>query len=56
MLNDGRGSILIRALRFYVNIRLIIASQPLHRIDYDMGKYNWDIIADQVAGIYQSMM
>lgn len=31
------------------------ASQPQHRIDYNMGKYNWDVIADQVAGIYQSM-
>lgn len=32
----------------------VIASQPLQRIDYDMGKYNWDAIANQVAGIYQS--
>lgn len=28
-----------------------IASQPLQRIDYNMGKYNWDVFADQVVGI-----
>ena len=32
-----------------------IASQPLQRIDYDMSKYNWDVIADQVSGIYNSL-
>jgi len=32
-----------------------IISKPLHRIDYDMSKYNWDVIAKQVAGIYESM-
>lgn len=32
-----------------------IVSQPLQRIDYDMSKYNWDLIADQVAEIYRGM-
>ena len=32
-----------------------IISQPLQRIDYDMSKYNWDVIAEQVAWIYGSM-
>lgn len=32
-----------------------IANKPLQRIDYDMSKYNWDNIADQVAEIYQSL-
>ena len=32
-----------------------IANQPLQRIDYDMSKYNWDVIAEQVANIYQYM-
>lgn len=32
-----------------------IANHPLQRIDYDMTKYNWDIISDQVSEIYQSM-
>jgi hypothetical protein len=27
----------------------------LQRIDYDMSKYDWDVIAGQVADIYQSM-
>ena len=42
----------VKALAAKIEIN---ASQPLQRIDYDMGKYNWDVIADQVAGIYQSM-
>ena len=32
-----------------------IVSKPLQRIDYDMSKYDWDVIADQVAGIYESL-
>ena len=33
----------------------VIANQPLQRIEYDMSKYNWDTISQQVANIYQSM-
>lgn len=32
-----------------------IINQPLQRIDYDMSKYNWEVIADQVAEIYHSL-
>ena len=32
-----------------------IVNKPLQRIDYDMSKYDWDVIAGQVAEIYQSM-
>lgn len=32
-----------------------IADKPLQRIDYDMSKYDWDVIARQVAAIYKSM-
>jgi glycosyltransferase involved in cell wall biosynthesis len=32
-----------------------IIKKPLQRIDYDMSKYNWDVIAQQVAEIYESM-
>lgn len=32
-----------------------VANSPLQRIDYDMSKYNWDMIALQVETIYQSM-
>lgn len=32
-----------------------IVSQPLQRIDYDMSKYDWDVIAGQIAEIYQSL-
>ena len=32
-----------------------IVSQPLQRIDYNMSKYDWDIIAGQVAEIYKSL-
>jgi glycosyltransferase involved in cell wall biosynthesis len=31
-------------------------NRPLQRIDYDMSKYNWDIIAEQVSAIYKSFM
>ena len=31
-----------------------IVNRPLQRIDYDMSKYNWDLIARQVADIYLS--
>ncbi|MBR1547236.1 MAG: glycosyltransferase family 4 protein [Prevotella sp.] len=34
----------------------IIAGQPLQRIDYDMSKYNWDVIAGQVLEIYLSLV
>lgn len=30
-----------------------ILSKPLQRIDYDMSKYDWDVIAKQVADIYE---
>lgn len=33
-----------------------IVNKPFHRIDYDMGKYNWDVIAKQVQVIYNSIM
>ena len=33
-----------------------IISKPLQRIDYDMSKYNWDVIARQVDCIYQELM
>ena len=32
-----------------------IINQPLQRIDYDMSKYDWDVIAEQVSDIYQSI-
>ena len=32
-----------------------VIEQPLQHIDYDMSKYDWDRIADQVAGIYRNM-
>lgn len=32
-----------------------IVSKPLQRIDYDMSKYNWDVIAGQVADIYEKL-
>ena len=32
-----------------------IADQPLQQINYDMSKYDWDVIAEQVADVYQSM-
>ncbi len=30
-----------------------VIKKPLQRIDYDMSKYNWDVIAQQVAEIYK---
>ena len=30
-----------------------VMKRPLQRIDYDMSKYNWDVIAQQVAEIYK---
>lgn len=33
-----------------------IVSQPLQRIEYDMSKYNWDVIASQVVEIYESLV
>jgi len=32
-----------------------IVCKPLQRIEYDMSKYNWDVIARQVDDIYQGM-
>ena len=32
-----------------------VIKKPLQRIDYDMSKYNWDVIAQQVCEIYESM-
>lgn len=32
-----------------------MASQPLQRKDYDMGKYDWDAIARQVGEVYDAM-
>lgn len=29
--------------------------EPYHSVDYDISKYDWDIIANQVASIYKSM-
>ena len=33
-----------------------IISKPLQRIDYDMSKYNWDAIAEEVAEVYQHLL
>lgn len=30
-----------------------IVNKPLQRIDYDMSKYDWDVIARQVADVYE---
>ena len=30
-----------------------VAGRPLQHVDYDMRKYDWDKIADQVAGVYR---
>lgn len=32
-----------------------IISKPLQRMDYDMSKYNWNVIAEQVAEIYRGL-
>ena len=34
----------------------IIVNQPLQRIDYDMSKYDWDYIAEQVMNIYNTLI
>ena len=33
-----------------------IVNLPLQRIDYDMGKYDWDHIAEQVTNIYKTLI
>lgn len=33
----------------------VIVNNPLQRLEYDMSKYNWDVIAGQVEGIYKMM-
>lgn len=33
---------------------LDVMKQPAGNVDYDMAKYDWDKIADQVMGVYQS--
>ena len=37
-----------------VKLRTIIR-QPFERVDYDMGKYDWEKIADQVMDVYNSI-
>ena len=32
-----------------------IVNRPLQRVDYDMSNYNWDVIAKQVADIYEML-
>ena len=32
-----------------------VINQPLQHIDYDMRKYDWEKIADQVAGVYREI-
>ncbi len=32
-----------------------IISNPLQRIEYDMSKYNWDVIAKQVDEVYKDL-
>ena len=32
-----------------------IINKPLQRMDYDMSKYDWEKIADQVAEIYDNI-
>lgn len=32
-----------------------IIETPLQHVDYDMGKYDWDRIADEVGGVYQGL-
>ena len=32
-----------------------IANLPLQRIDYDMGKYDWNHIAEQVNNVYREL-
>ena len=33
-----------------------VVSKPLQKVDYDMGKYDWDKIAKQVDKVYKGMM
>lgn len=33
-----------------------IVSKPLRRIEYDLGKYDWDKIAEQTAEVYKNIM
>jgi len=33
-----------------------VISQPVHHVEYDMSKYDWDKIAGQFAEIYKSLM
>ena len=33
-----------------------IISKPMQRIEYDMSKYNWDMIAQQVEGVYKNLI
>ena len=32
-----------------------ICNQPLQRINYDMSKYNWDVIAEQLSFVYENV-
>ena len=32
-----------------------VVSKPLKKVDYDMGKYDWDKIAKQVDDVYRSL-
>lgn len=32
-----------------------VVNRPMTRVDYDMGKYDWDTIALQVASVYQKL-
>ena len=29
--------------------------EAYHHVEYDISKYNWDVIADQVCKVYQSL-
>ena len=33
-----------------------VVNKPLQKVDYDMGKYDWDKIAKQVDGVYKSLL
>ena len=32
-----------------------IIEAPLQHVDYDMSKYDWNQIADEVGGVYQGL-
>lgn len=32
-----------------------IIEAPLQHVNYDMSKYDWDRIADEVGGVYQGL-